>query len=501
MSLNSRRHLVLGASASILLLLVICVTTALAGAIIVVKAASANLRSGPSTDYPVIGSVHQGQELSVWGVAIGGEWYFVRLSDGGEAWISAQVAGPRPNSTLYLRPVASRLPPPAKETPDRTNKFAERIDVTPEMESSDSGSLGRNITATSASVNVRAGPGAFNPAIGTLTKGEAMEAKGRTQDGRWIQVCCVDGKTGWVSASLVAFAGDVTELPLSADVPSAMPTSTRLPSGASEPKGTLFFTQANANRDDWELWQYDFASDKATLVKEKRSQVAFSRDGKKVLYYFGPPIFMSEQRGSVYMASAVDFSGERNVLGANIHANYPSFSPDMKRIVAQVGGNSSVFGLDDSGKKLSKSRIDQFPAWSPVDDWIASYNMSPPGQGLWLTNAASGKRVQLLKEAFTGAPAWSPDGKRLAFESSGANNSVEIDIINRDGTGRARLTNTKELERFPVWSPDGNWIAFRSNRGGAWAIWLMRSDGSDARRLADAPVLKYMEFEKMAWKP
>jgi Tol biopolymer transport system component len=52
-----------------------------------------------------------------------------------------------------------------------------------------------------------------------------------------------------------------------------------------------------------------------------------------------------------------------------------------------------------------------------------------------------------------------------------------------------------------VWSPDGGWIAFRSDRGGTWGIWIMRSDGSDVRKLVDAPVLPLWFFEKMGWRP
>ncbi|MCS6843362.1 MAG: hypothetical protein NZ528_03425 [Caldilineales bacterium] len=65
----------------------------------------------------------------------------------------------------------------------------------------------------------------------------------------------------------------------------------------------------------------------------------------------------------------------------------------------------------------------------------------------------------------------------------------------------SRLTNNPSSDGLPVWSPNGQWIAFRSDRDGAWGIYVMRADGSNVRKLTDAPVLPVWFFEKMAWKP
>lgn len=68
------------------------------------------------------------------------------------------------------------------------------------------------------------------------------------------------------------------------------------------------------------------------------------------------------------------------------------------------------------------------------------------------------------------------------------NGNFEIYRINADGSDKTRLTNSPSSDGLPVWSPDGKWIAFRSDRGG-WAIYAMRSDGSDLHKIVDAPVL------------
>ena len=48
---------------------------------------------------------------------------------------------------------------------------------------------------------------------------------------------------------------------------------------------------------------------------------------------------------------------------------------------------------------------------------------------------------------------------------------------------RNDANDVEPSDQFPAWSPDGRLIAFESLRSGSWHIWLMRSDGSGARRL------------------
>jgi Tol biopolymer transport system component len=71
-------------------------------------------------------------------------------------------------------------------------------------------------------------------------------------------------------------------------------------------------------------------------------------------------------------------------------------------------------------------------------------------------------------------PAWSPDGKRLAFQRAG-----DIYAIGSDGRGLVRLTQGRVADGQPAWSPDGRWIAFIRDGN----LWLMRSDGTGTRTL------------------
>ena len=79
-------------------------------------------------------------------------------------------------------------------------------------------------------------------------------------------------------------------------------------------------------------------------------------------------------------------------------------------------------------------------------------------------------------------PAWSPDGSRIAFTSD-RDGSVDIYVMNADGSGVTRLTNDAGWDVIPAWSPDGSRIAFTSLRNDSWDIFVMRADGSGLTRL------------------
>ena len=85
------------------------------------------------------------------------------------------------------------------------------------------------------------------------------------------------------------------------------------------------------------------------------------------------------------------------------------------------------------------------------------------------------------------APAWSPDGSRVAFHSPRAGGLPEIYVIDADGANLTRLTFNEAADGFPAWSPDGARIAFASERDGNWEIYAMAPDGSGQVNLSRSP--------------
>ena len=84
-------------------------------------------------------------------------------------------------------------------------------------------------------------------------------------------------------------------------------------------------------------------------------------------------------------------------------------------------------------------------------------------------------------------PSWSPDGKRIAFQSDRRGDFVKFDIyvMDADGGNQQKLTNHRAWDGSPSWSPDSERIAFYSLRDGNAEIYVMDADGSNQQNLTD----------------
>lgn len=183
-------------------------------------------------------------------------------------------------------------------------------------------------------------------------------------------------------------------------------------------------------------------------------------------------------------------------------------------------------GLAHALTRLTASSI-QEAVWSPNGSKIAfASNRAPDGKdsasavNIWTMNADGSDARALTK--FTagscGDPVWSPDGTKIAFVSSrsvdGSNANIYTDniwVVNADGSGLkpvTKLTHAKSDQ--PAWSPDGRKIAFRSRRAlnGSDAvegdvtdnIWVMNSDGSSPTPLTHLTYGGHGDLE-FNWNP
>jgi TolB protein len=126
------------------------------------------------------------------------------------------------------------------------------------------------------------------------------------------------------------------------------------------------------------------------------------------------------------------------------------------------------------------------PTWSPDGTSLAYVSYRRVMPLVYLARIFEGKSIANVTgerdnaQAF--APAFSPDGQRIAFASNRSGN-MDIWVANADGTGAQRLTSTRAAETAPCWSPTGREIAFTSSRTGTPQLYIMDSDGLNVRRL------------------
>ena len=87
-------------------------------------------------------------------------------------------------------------------------------------------------------------------------------------------------------------------------------------------------------------------------------------------------------------------------------------------------------------------------------------------------------------------PAWSPDGRWIAFQHFSAG-QWRIFVVARDGTGLRQLTHGTADDREPVWGADGQSILFSSDRAGNFDIWKVGLNGGEPERITDSPADEY----------
>lgn len=125
------------------------------------------------------------------------------------------------------------------------------------------------------------------------------------------------------------------------------------------------------------------------------------------------------------------------------------------------------------------------PAWSPDGRWLAYVSFETRSAAVYVQDLRTAERRAVsLRPGVNGAPAWSPDGARLALTLSSPTGNLDIHLLDpRDGT-LERLTDDPAIDTEPVWSADGRTIFFTSDRAGGPQVYRMAARaGERAQRI------------------
>ena len=196
---------------------------------------------------------------------------------------------------------------------------------------------------------------------------------------------------------------------------------------------------------------------------------------------YQPTVFFTGGSFNTYV-SLVNADGTGNATlttgGIPVYNGEPTWSPNGTKIAyVALFGNLEVFVMN-AADGSNKINITNSTAAESNPSWSATGNIAYERDGqIWIMkdDGANQARFSGISQPLPFAPAWSPDGSKLAFASGS-----EIWVINTDGTNERRVTNNSTIDADPAWSGDGTKIVFGRDAAG---IAVINLDGTNETSL------------------
>ena len=168
----------------------------------------------------------------------------------------------------------------------------------------------------------------------------------------------------------------------------------------------------------------------------------------------------------------------------------PVWAPDGNRLAAAKsdgGSRTYSFAADGSARERLPFDVETTPVWSP--DGRRMLVVGEESVRIQIVRLADGV-VEAVLPIAGNEPAWSPDGKLIAFQSNRGDELLQVYLVRPDGTGLRRLTSDRNnragnlVGAYSVsWSPGGRRLAFTSDRDGDADIYIVRPDGTGVRKV------------------
>ena len=124
------------------------------------------------------------------------------------------------------------------------------------------------------------------------------------------------------------------------------------------------------------------------------------------------------------------------------------------------------------------------PAWSPDSRRIAYVSFEGNRSSIFVQTLRTGNRIQVSnRPGVNGAPAFSPDGRKLVVTLSDADGNLDIYTLDIATRQTRRITTHRAIDTEGSWSPDGRYIYFTSDRSGGPQVYRVSANGGSAERV------------------
>lgn len=154
--------------------------------------------------------------------------------------------------------------------------------------------------------------------------------------------------------------------------------------------------------------------------------------------------------------------------------------------VSNGTGNKEIYTCDFDGydprRLTNNNTITLFPAWSTDGKWMAFTSYKDGNPDLYIRNLSLGQETKIAKQGINITPAWLPKKLELAATLSFSGDQ-EIYLLTGSGKIIKRLTDSRGIDVSPSWSPDGNQFAFVSDRSGSAQVYIQDLVSGKVRRL------------------
>ncbi len=205
--------------------------------------------------------------------------------------------------------------------------------------------------------------------------------------------------------------------------------------------------------------------------------------GRRQLVGYRMPASRGTMRASAHRAADMIYEKLTGIKGV--------FGTKVAYVTARQQGQGRLYTLivsDQDGENehtiMESTDPIMSPAWSPDSRQLAYVSFEGSKASIFVQTLRTGNRFKVSsKPGINGAPAFSPDGRKLVVTLGGVDGNLDINVVDITSRQAKRLTTHRAIDTEGTWSPDGRYIYFTSDRAGGPQVYRVSANGGAPERI------------------